>query len=205
MGMVMQGKNQFAAMSCPENTYGASGRVYGWAAAPCKPCPRNMITDGLTNVNTSDACINPDGYGYASEGASRCSLGFYSLKGSRKPCQQCPRCRTTSDDPNLQRLVSDCFVKPGCGLANSTTNSTDAFGIDVNGLNGALLALLPTLECPVGYYGPGNATDAKCLACPAGSSTQEVASTASSDCNGEWTFGDIMLLYCEARKPGRTE
>jgi hypothetical protein len=50
---------------------GAAGTVYGLMAAPCKPCPRNMITDGLTKVNSSDACINPDGFGYASEGASR--------------------------------------------------------------------------------------------------------------------------------------
>jgi hypothetical protein len=63
MGMIAQGANHFAGMSCPANTYGAAGRVYGLRAAPCKPCPRHMITDGLTNVNSSDTCINPDGFG----------------------------------------------------------------------------------------------------------------------------------------------
>jgi hypothetical protein len=68
MGMLAQGKNQFVGKDCPENTYGAAGKVYGWAAAPCKPCPRNMITDGARKVNNSDVCINDDGFGYASEG-----------------------------------------------------------------------------------------------------------------------------------------
>jgi hypothetical protein len=72
-GMIAAGANAYHASDCPENTYGASGKVYGLVAAPCKPCPRNMITDGLTRVNNSDACINPDGFGYASEG-SPCSL-----------------------------------------------------------------------------------------------------------------------------------
>ena len=88
--MIAQGKNLFVGRDCPINTYGAAGKVYGWAAAPCKPCPRNMITDGAITVNNSDVCINDDGFGYASEGASRCAPGFYSAKGSRKPCQQCP-------------------------------------------------------------------------------------------------------------------
>mgnify|MGYP001807294703 CR=1 FL=1 len=65
------GANAYSAADCPANTYGAAGKVYGLMAAPCKPCPRNMITDGLTRVNNSDACINPDGFGYASEGLSR--------------------------------------------------------------------------------------------------------------------------------------
>jgi hypothetical protein len=60
-GMIASGRNTFVGRDCPNNTYGAAGRVYGWASAPCKPCPRNMITDGLSRVNTSDACINPGG------------------------------------------------------------------------------------------------------------------------------------------------
>lgn len=66
--MVAQGRNAYIGMDCPINTYGASGKVYGWAAAPCKPCPRNMITDQIAGATSSDACINPGGYGYASEG-----------------------------------------------------------------------------------------------------------------------------------------
>ena len=67
--MVATGKNLFAATDCPANSYGAGGKVYGLRAAPCMPCPRNMITDGVTKVNDSRACMNDHGYGYASEGA----------------------------------------------------------------------------------------------------------------------------------------
>jgi hypothetical protein len=67
-GMIASGRNIFAAYDCPANSYGVTGKIFGLGAAPCKPCPRNMITDGLTRVNNSDACVNDDGFGYASEG-----------------------------------------------------------------------------------------------------------------------------------------
>jgi hypothetical protein len=70
--MIAQGANKFAAQDCPINTYGAAGIVYGWAAAPCKPCARSMITDGAVKVNNSGVCVNDDGFGYASEGESCC-------------------------------------------------------------------------------------------------------------------------------------
>jgi len=184
-GMIATGKNLFAAKDCPANTYGAAGKVYGWAAAPCKPCPRNMITDSLTKVNNSEVCINPDGFGYASEGASRCAPGFYALKGSRKPCQQCPAGRTTKDDVALQRLDTDCEVVPGYGVVNSTANSTDAFNPDTTNSTADNLADLPVLECPVGFYGPGGAVGSKCIACPAGSTTEASGSTSSDNCTGE--------------------
>jgi hypothetical protein len=66
--MIAAARNVFSASDCPVNTYGVAAKMYGLAAAPCKPCPRNMITDGALRVNSSDACINPDGFGYASEG-----------------------------------------------------------------------------------------------------------------------------------------
>lgn len=67
--MIAAGANGYVGSDCPANTYGAAGKVYGLTAAPCKPCPRNMITD-MVRVNNSDECINPDGFGYASEGES---------------------------------------------------------------------------------------------------------------------------------------
>jgi hypothetical protein len=66
--MIVAGRNTFKGLDCPANTYGGSGRMYGWSAAPCKPCPRGMITDGVSGATNSDACINPGGFGYASEG-----------------------------------------------------------------------------------------------------------------------------------------
>jgi len=182
-GMIADGKNTFSARDCPINTYGAAGKVYGLTAAPCKPCPRNMITDGLTRVNNTDACINPDGFGYASEGASRCSPGFYSAKGSRKPCQQCPPGRTTLDSASAQAVITDCFVKPGFGVVDSNRNQTDAFDINTSALNATQLASLPVLECPMGYFGQGNTTGAKCVLCTAGSTTEGSGSTTATDCS----------------------
>jgi hypothetical protein len=69
-GMISQGNNQFSAVPCPKDTYGAADKVWGWAAAPCKPCPRNMITDGATRVTNMSVCVNDDGFGMASEGKS---------------------------------------------------------------------------------------------------------------------------------------
>jgi hypothetical protein len=83
------GANAYRASDCPENTYGASGKVYGLVAAPCKPCPRNMMTDGLIRVNNSDACINPDGFGYASEGLCRCLVGRFSSASRKSPVADC--------------------------------------------------------------------------------------------------------------------
>jgi hypothetical protein len=74
--MIAQGKNLFVAKDCPINTYGAAGKVYGWAAAPCKPCPRNMIT-----VRPSRGAQLPAGSA-ALLRAARCAL--------RKAA--CPRC-----------------------------------------------------------------------------------------------------------------
>jgi len=153
-----------------------------------------MITDGLTKVNNSDVCINDNGYGYASEGASRCAPGFYSAKGSRKPCQQCPVGRTTADSPAQQRFVTECFVKPGFGVVNSTSNGTDAFNPDTN-LTPEELANLPVLECPVGYYGAGNGAGSKCEQCPSGSSTVEAASTSAASCSGEWSAWLWLVLF----------
>lgn len=65
-----------------------------------------------------------------SPGASRCAKGFYALKGSRKPCQQCPAGRTTVDNVQYQRLRSDCIVDAGFGVVNSTANSTDPFNVN---------------------------------------------------------------------------
>ena len=148
-----------------------------------------MITDGLEMQSNASACINDDGFGYASEGASRCAPGFYSAKGSLKPCLTCPFGRTTADDPNLQAYITHCVVKPGYGVVNSTANSTDAFNIDVSGLDPTTQAALNVMECPVGYYGLGGEVGSKCLKCPCGSSTQATGVTSEASCDGEWYVG----------------
>lgn len=192
-GMIAAGNNIFTASDCPANTYGAAGKVYGLVAAPCKPCPRNMITNGLTNVNTSDLCINPDGFGYASEGASRCAVGFYALKGSRKPCQRCPTFRSTADNTTLQRLNTDCLVLPGYGLVSSVGNSSDGTGFlsDTSIYTDAQAAVMTVLECPLGYWGAGNSLRATCNKCPAGSTTEAPGSTKLDDCSGGLRCGTV--------------
>lgn len=182
--MVASGQNKFVGMDCPVNTYGAAGKVYGLTAAGCKPCSRNLVTDGKLKVNSSEVCTNDDGWGYASEGASRCAPGFYNWKGSRRPCAQCPQFRTTFDDPKLQRNFTDCIVAEGYGIASSASNSTDAYDVDVNSMTLEQLSTLPILECPVGKYGPGGSPAAKCAQCPNGHSTLRPASTLA-DCTGE--------------------
>lgn len=79
-------------------------------------------------------------------GASRCAPGFYSAKGSRKPCQQCPFGRTTEDLASKQRYITECIVKPGFGVVNSTDNATDPWNPTPGG------DILPVLECPVGEF-----------------------------------------------------
>jgi hypothetical protein len=93
--------------------------------------------------------------------------------------------RTTTDNPLQQRLITDCLVKPGQGVVNVALNGTDAFNINVTALNSTQRANLPVVECPVGTYGPGNSTSAKCVPCPAGSSTTEPGSTSAAACSGE--------------------
>jgi hypothetical protein len=173
--------------------------VYGLQAAPCKPCPRNMITDGLSKVNSSDACVNPAGFGYASEGASRCAVGFFAGKGSRRPCAGCPQGRTTLDKPLAQASLRDCFVKPGFGVANASLGG-DAFNMDTSGMGPDQLVALPVLECPVGSYGPGNASAAKCAACPAGSSTEGPGASSLTSCSGECHLQPCWVL-CVALAP----
>jgi hypothetical protein len=150
MGMIADARNSYTAGWCPVNSYGASARVYGLTSAPCKPCPRNMITNGLAAQSTMDACINDDGFGYTSEGASRCAPGFYAAKGSRRPCTQCPAGRSTNDTAALQRTITDCWVLPGFGVVNSTRNSSNPFTITISGLSATQQANMPVAECPVG-------------------------------------------------------
>lgn len=160
-----------------------------------------MITDNKVKVNNSDICINDNGFGYASEGASRCAPGFYSAKGSRKLCQQCPTGRTTADNPSLQRFSTDCTVKAGSGVVNSALNGTDAFNINITAMNSTQQAKLAVLECPVGYFGVGGSINAKCTPCPAGSTTEQPGSTAVSACSGEFGADSAMEQFCGDDRP----
>lgn len=67
-------------------------------------------------------------------------------------------------------------------MQSGTANHTDAFNPDTGGLSPTQLAQLPAIECPIGYWGEGNATAAKCQSCPIGSSTEQPGSTSAADC-----------------------
>lgn len=153
---------------------------------------------------TRCAGVNDNGFGYASEGGSRCAPGFYSLKGSRKPCQKCPLGRTTADDQLLQRVFTDCYVKPGFGLVSSAGNTTDGTGFvgDTSALSDEAAAVAPVLECPIGYWGGGLSIRATCVPCPFGSTTEETGSTSVEQCSSElvdsegWSgFGAAPALW----------
>lgn len=73
MGIIAIGKDKHVGMACPANAYGAAGKMYGLTISACKPCSRNLVTDGVSRANGSEACVNDDGWGYNSDGASRVS------------------------------------------------------------------------------------------------------------------------------------
>lgn len=124
---------------------------------------------------------------FAAAGASRCAPGFYALKGSRKPCQKCPYGRTTADNPAHQRLFTDCYIRPGYGLVSSTDNSTDGSGFiaDSSTLSNDTAAVMPVLECPIGYWGAGMSIGSTCIKCAEGSTTEESARTAAEECSSK--------------------
>lgn len=107
------------------------------------------------------------------------------MKGSRRPCQLCPAGRTTDSVLALQRLITDCWVKPGFGVVNSTANSTDAFNPNTDGMSNETLVQMPVLECPIGYYGPGKSVGAECIACDVGSTTEAPGATSAAECSGK--------------------
>jgi hypothetical protein len=122
----------------------------------------------------------------ATVGASRCSPGFYSPKGSLKPCRKCPsEGRTTADDPQLQQYITHCNVAPGWGVAAADPVSGDIFGADLTAFDEMALVNLDVLQCPTGYYGGGQSLGATCTKCPGGSTTVEPGSSTVEDCNGE--------------------
>jgi hypothetical protein len=130
-------------------------------------------------------------------GASRCQPGFYSLKGSRKPCQQCPYGRTTADDTSQQRLPTDCYVRPGFGLVSSNGNTTDGTGYiaDSSALLDDAAVAMPVLECPVGYWSAELSIKAVCTKCPTGSTTKESTQTAVEHCSGGSIVAAALLVH----------
>lgn len=112
----------------------------------------------------------------------QCAPGFYARKGSKQPCQQCLLfpARTTADNPKLQRTIEDCIVAPGYGVVSGS----DAFDVDTTSMNTTELAALPVLQCPVGWFGAGNTTGAKCERCD-GTSTLEAGASSAEACSGE--------------------
>lgn len=62
------------------------------------------------------------------------------------------------------------------------SNTSDAFNPDVTGLTLAQLAVLPVMQCPIGYYGPGNDTGAKCQRCDASTLTAGPGTGSAAEC-----------------------
>jgi hypothetical protein len=97
-----------------------------------------------------------------------------------------------------QRFISQCYVMPGHGVVNSSSNGTDAFNPNTD-LPADEQAALSVLECPIGYYSAGGSVNnvaTKCTQCPAGSSTTEPGRTSEADCNGERGFCCCCVCWC---------
>lgn len=118
-------------------------------------------------------------------GASLCPPGFWSAKGSMKPCQQCPPGRTTVDDPGQQANITDCLVKRGFGVVNSSATGLAAFAVNTTGMTLQAQAGLVVLECPVGYYGDGGEVGSTCTQCPCGSTTTVTGAIDAANCTGK--------------------
>jgi hypothetical protein len=109
----------------------------------------------------------------------QCPDGFWAAANQMSPCEQCPPCRFTDyvpGDGTQQASIQHCKVSPGCGTDTATPPSDNS--TDVPSAN----------ECPVGFYGPGDAAGVNttanpgCVKCPAGQSTSAAGSAA---CDGE--------------------
>jgi hypothetical protein len=160
--------------------------MYSSSVHACVLCPVTCFV--LFPIPKYPACANLCYPPTLPAGASRCAPGFWAAKGSLKPCQQCPAGRTTDDDKLKQKAATDCYVREGFGVVNSTANATDAFTFSTTGLTNDTLANLPVVECPIGMYSSDKGQkvlNRRCMACTTGSSTQEPGRSNSTQCDGE--------------------
>jgi hypothetical protein len=102
-----------------------------------------------------------------------------------KPCQQCPPGRTTVDDSSQQAKLTDCLVKRGFGVVNSSAAGLAAFALNTAGMSDLAQVSLVVLECPVGYYGDGAEIGSTCTQCPCGSTTTFTGATDAANCTGK--------------------
>ncbi|WIA42838.1 hypothetical protein OEZ86_008766 [Tetradesmus obliquus] len=179
------------AADCPPNTYGTSAHTNGLTTSFCKPCGRNMITEPFLTAaqrNEAAACINPEGFGVTGQVALQCSPGSWSARGSMLPCQTCAAGRTTTAVSLQQVAATDCFVSDGLGVFDQAgaTAAAQWYDVGVAGMSAVQQAQLEVAECPVGRYSESqnlhSDTAARCVACPAGSATEEAGSTDISQC-----------------------
>lgn len=173
----------FKAELCGANRYGVPERIYGLQSAPCKACAKNLLS--AQGSSSFQACYNPAGFGYSSEGANQCPDGFYAAEASMQPCEQCPPGRYTDYMPGFgidQSSIYDCKIPAGFGVFSAD---------EANPFDPAVpTATMSAQKCPVGFYSPGDpelagsqTNNPKCKRCPPGTSTSVVGSAV---CNGEW-------------------
>jgi hypothetical protein len=119
-----------------------------------------------------------------------CTPGSYAPVGSMQGCIKCPEGRTTDADPARQTAITDCYVIPGNGIfVGSTPAPAGPWNPDVSlESNQTVLALLPVLPCPTGYYGVGGALASKCVPCANGFTTAGPGSSADIACTSEYQF-----------------
>ena len=209
------GTTAFTASLCPINTYGAIELTWGLKFAPCKPCPRGLITleAGMTSA---DNCTNPSGWGYNGFTAEICASGSWAAPSTLMTCTDCPIYRNTTSISPLggipftdaisalplpstygtdQDHYTDCKVMAGYGVL-TTANSVS--------LSLEQKAALDIGECPIGTFGVGGEVASVCTACAATagdgsgglgpySTTEEAGAASAADCKGGFLSG---LSYC---------
>lgn len=177
--MVSSAGGGFAARPCPAASYGPAETVWGLRLTPCRPCPKNMVTD-ITPATSLEHCINPAGFGIGSDGsAAACPTGSFTGKASMEACTRCAAGRTTLVQPAV--AATDCVVLPGHGVTNPDDPKAP-FAVDVESRSKEELAKLPVLQCPVGLYSEGNGVGSPCMPCAAGATTEDDGSKSIEDC-----------------------
>uniref|UniRef100_A0A383VBU1 EGF-like domain-containing protein n=1 Tax=Tetradesmus obliquus TaxID=3088 RepID=A0A383VBU1_TETOB len=182
------------AFPCPDSTVGTTDMTFGTASATvCRPITV-FCGEGYEVGAYGDKCMNPAGFGAYAKAAVECSDGSWAARGSKLPCTECGKGRTTMSEPKAKQSVENCFVQPGFGIYNPEgANPVDKW-YDTGAskpVPGSLedQAKLDVAECPIGRYSSSTGGEAavadvsaRCKSCPPYSTTLESGSISMANC-----------------------
>eukprot|EP00878_Enallax_costatus_P026846 GHUV01028850.1.p1 GENE.GHUV01028850.1~~GHUV01028850.1.p1 ORF type:complete len:672 (+),score=69.23 GHUV01028850.1:1615-3630(+) len=170
-----------AITPCPNNTFGVAADTFGLVSAPCKACSKNLKS--ASGSKSFRDCLNPDGFGYTSEGANQCPDSFWATAGSMAPCEPCPDGRYTSyvpRDGSWQSSIASCKIRRGYGIYSAS--AADPWNPEV------LAASMNAHPCPIGFASAGDSDglllteNPVCKSCMNGTSSSDVGSATCDVC-----------------------